>query len=50
MIEHLFIFSSYVFILSDLKCYGSAASSFRNHFWKAKKKEKKKKKQEKNAF
>jgi hypothetical protein len=27
------------FILSDLKCYGSATSSFRNHLWSAKEKD-----------
>jgi len=27
------------FILSDLKCYGSASLSSRNHFWKAKENE-----------
>jgi len=32
MIEHLFVFSSYVFILSDLKCYGNITSSFLNYF------------------
>ncbi len=38
------------FILSDLKCYGSAISSSRNHFWSAKEKEKWKNSKKKNKL
>jgi hypothetical protein len=38
------------FISSDLKCYGSATSSFRNHLWSANEKEQWKNSKEKKSF
>jgi len=38
------------FLLSDLKCYGSATSSFGNHFWSVKEKGYYKNNKEKNKL
>ncbi len=48
--KHFFRHSSSRFILSDLKCYGSATWSYRNHLWSANEKKWWKNSKKKNKF